>query len=205
MMSDSPQASFVLVMRRGPQPDQRVPLNHDVITLGRAPGNDIVVPNEEVSRYHARLTRQGDQWVLQDLESRNGTFVNGQRITAPVVLAAGSQVTLGPDVLFAVELHSISEAHSARRVQAGTFPAAQVRACRPQVQTGRAIRDVGRRLRTKDSGGSGSALPLARLERQENRGSLAGADVGLSQSERTSAAGSDRRGLGSVRQETHSL
>jgi LysM repeat protein len=92
-----------LVMRRGPQPNRPFPLDKDAITIGRSPDNDIFVDDAEVSRHHARLTRQGNNWVLEDLGSRNGTFVNGQRISGPVMLTPGAQVDFGPDVSFGVE------------------------------------------------------------------------------------------------------
>jgi len=92
-----------LVMRQGPRPNQAFPLHKTVLTLGRAADNDIVIDDGEVSRHHARLTLRGNEWVLEDLGSRNGTFVNGQRITGPVFLRPGSQVALGPDVLFSME------------------------------------------------------------------------------------------------------
>jgi LysM repeat protein len=90
-------------MRQGPQPNQAFSLHKAVLTLGRAVDNDIVIDDSEVSRHHARLTLRGNDWVLEDLGSRNGTFVNGQRITGPVALRPGSQVALGPDVLFSME------------------------------------------------------------------------------------------------------
>jgi hypothetical protein len=102
-MSYQPQRPPALVMRRGPRPNQAFPLHKTILTLGRAADNDIVIDDAGVSRHHARLTLQGNNWVLEDLGSRNGTFVNGQRITGPVVLTLGSQVALGPDVLFSME------------------------------------------------------------------------------------------------------
>jgi LysM repeat protein len=90
-------------MRQGPQPSQTFSLQKTVLTLGRAADNDIVIDDAEVSRHHARMTLRGNDWVLEDLGSRNGTFVNGQRITGPVILTPGSQVALGPDVLFSLE------------------------------------------------------------------------------------------------------
>ncbi len=51
------------------------------LTLGRAPENDIVLDSPTVSRHHAELVRQHQGWVLRDLHSANGTFVNGERIT----------------------------------------------------------------------------------------------------------------------------
>lgn len=102
-MSYQPQRPPALVMRQGPQPNQAFSLHKIVLTLGRAADNDIVIDDAEVSRHHARLTLRGNDWVLEDLGSRNGTFVNGQRITGPVLLRPGSQVALGPDVLFSME------------------------------------------------------------------------------------------------------
>ena len=102
-MSHQPQASLSLVMRQGPQSGQHFEIDRDVITLGRAQGNDIVISDEEISRYHARLTRQGDSWILEDMGSRNGTFVDGVRITGPVRLTAGNQIALGLDISFVVE------------------------------------------------------------------------------------------------------
>jgi LysM repeat protein len=102
-MSYRPPQPPSLVMRRGPQPNRPFPLDKDVITIGRSPDNDIFVDDAEVSRHHARLTRQGNNWVLEDLGSRNGTFVNGQRISGPVMLTPGAQVDFGPDVSFGVE------------------------------------------------------------------------------------------------------
>jgi LysM repeat protein len=92
-----------LVMRQGPQPNRPFPLSKDVITIGRSPDSDIFIDDAEVSRHHARLTRQGNNWLLEDLGSRNGTFVNGQRISGPVVLTPGARVDFGPDVFFSVE------------------------------------------------------------------------------------------------------
>ena len=102
-MSYQPPRPPSLVMRQGPRPNQAFPLHKTILTLGRAVDNDIVIDDSEVSRHHARLTLQGNNWVLEDLGSRNGTFVNGQRITGPVVLTPGSQVALGPDILFSME------------------------------------------------------------------------------------------------------
>jgi hypothetical protein len=93
-----------LLMRKGPHPNKPFPLNKDVITIGRGLDNDIVVDDAEVSRHHARLTRRGHDWILEDLGSRNGTTVNGRRITGPVTLMPGAQVGLGTGILFSMEM-----------------------------------------------------------------------------------------------------
>lgn len=80
-------------------PPQEFPLMAEYVYIGRAPNNDIVIENEHVSRQHARLIRQKDRYLLEDLDSTNGTFVNDQRITHAVLLQPGDRIRLGPEVV----------------------------------------------------------------------------------------------------------
>jgi predicted component of type VI protein secretion system len=66
-----------------------------VTTLGRSPDNTIVLQDETTSVTHARLTRQGGVWWLEDLESRSGTFVNDLPITRPTPLTPGDVIGIG--------------------------------------------------------------------------------------------------------------
>ena len=50
------------------------------VTIGRAPTNQIVVKDERCSRHHAEIFMSQGQWILRDLESRNGTMVGDQRV-----------------------------------------------------------------------------------------------------------------------------
>lgn len=52
-----------------------------MITLGRAPNNDLVIPDQRVSKFHAYFRRLGQQWTINDANSMNGTWVDGQRIS----------------------------------------------------------------------------------------------------------------------------
>lgn len=70
------------------------PLTGDTYTLGRHKNNDISVGDPKVSSFHARIDRSADGFVLVDLGSRNGTFVNGKRIESSV-LKTGDEVRLG--------------------------------------------------------------------------------------------------------------
>jgi predicted component of type VI protein secretion system len=67
-------------------------------TIGREPGNDIVVENLLVSGYHARIDPAGKEFVLTDLQSKNGTFVNGERVTS-TKLKNGDQILIGKHTL----------------------------------------------------------------------------------------------------------
>jgi DNA-binding response OmpR family regulator len=77
------------------------PLTNPVSTIGRAVGNDIVILSKRVSREHARIRRDGRKLVLEDLSSTNGTFLNEERVLAPVTLRDGDQLNLGGDVTLA--------------------------------------------------------------------------------------------------------
>lgn len=65
------------------------------ITVGRHPRCEWVLAHETVSARHARMLYHHEQWWLEDLSSRNGTFLNGERVAAPVVLADQDAVRCG--------------------------------------------------------------------------------------------------------------
>src|SRR5262245_13655245 len=92
-------AQFQFVMRSGPTPGVVFPLEGEQLTIGRDSTNGVAINDAEVSRKHARLMFQGGKYVLEDLGSTNGTFVNGQRLAGPVVLKAGDVVSLGEQIV----------------------------------------------------------------------------------------------------------
>ncbi|MEI7990452.1 MAG: FHA domain-containing protein [Chloroflexota bacterium] len=92
-----------LVMRQGPEPKRRFPLNKDVVLIGRADDNDIVIQDKEVSRHHAFIIQQDNQWIIEDVGSKNGIYVNGESIVKQQQLMPGCLIALGPNVLFSME------------------------------------------------------------------------------------------------------
>jgi pSer/pThr/pTyr-binding forkhead associated (FHA) protein len=74
-----------LVIEQPGLPPLTVPLSRDEIRLGRAEDNEVVLVADEVSRHHARLTRRGNSFVLEDLKSMNGTYVNQQRVVQRIL------------------------------------------------------------------------------------------------------------------------
>jgi pSer/pThr/pTyr-binding forkhead associated (FHA) protein len=69
-------------------------VGQQAVTIGRLPDNDIVVDNAAVSGRHAKVYKQGDKYILEDLQSTNGTFINGQRVGTQV-LKDGETITIG--------------------------------------------------------------------------------------------------------------
>lgn len=88
-----------LVLITGPQAGRTVRLDRETLFIGRDPRNDVVIGHPQVSRRHALIIQQGDGWLVEDLNSTNGTFINGRRITGPRLLAAGDTVELGEAVV----------------------------------------------------------------------------------------------------------
>lgn len=79
----------------GPGGPRRLPLHQGVLQLGRDPHSDVVLPDASASWHHARLVRAKSGFVLEDLGSLNGTWVNGRRLSAPHPLAPGDRLRLG--------------------------------------------------------------------------------------------------------------
>lgn len=99
-----------LVMRTGPNPGKSYELTKTELYIGRDVSNDIVVNDSEVSRKHARLLLTAGGYVLEDLGSTNGTFVNGQRLMGPHVLRPGETILLGENISIALEANFDADA-----------------------------------------------------------------------------------------------
>ena len=95
--------TFQFIMRNGPTPGATYPLEGDLISIGRDSTNTIQINDAEISRRHARLQFQGGKYVIEDLGSTNGTFINGQRLAAPYVLKQGDVVSFGEQIVLAYE------------------------------------------------------------------------------------------------------
>jgi pSer/pThr/pTyr-binding forkhead associated (FHA) protein len=73
---------------------KEIPLQKATLTIGRTPGNDLVIDNLAVSGLHARLLLEQDHFLVEDMNSLNGTFLNGQRIRKSP-LSDGDEIVIG--------------------------------------------------------------------------------------------------------------
>lgn len=83
--------------------DRTIALKGDQLRIGRANENDIILTVKGVSRFHAEIKRQNDQWMLEDKGSTNGTTVNGVLISAPYALKVGDEVHVCDEKLIFLE------------------------------------------------------------------------------------------------------
>jgi len=77
---------------------KEIPLQKGSFSIGRSPGNDVVIDNLAVSGHHARLSLDEDHYVLEDMNSLNGTFLNNQRIRRST-LKDGDEIMIGKHTL----------------------------------------------------------------------------------------------------------
>jgi len=112
-------AMFRLVIRSGPTAGNTFPLEKSEVFVGRDTNNDIVINDPEISRRHARFFLQGSSYVLEDLGSTNGCFVNGQRLVGPYALRPGEMITFGEHISLLFE--SMRPDQDATRISEGAY------------------------------------------------------------------------------------
>ena len=89
------QYPHLLIFKEGPSAGKTYPLEGEEILIGREPDCTLQIDSPGISRRHARIIFQNNQFLLEDLGSSNGTFVNGERISGPQVLRNGDLISLG--------------------------------------------------------------------------------------------------------------
>jgi pSer/pThr/pTyr-binding forkhead associated (FHA) protein len=84
-----------LVITSGPREGMAIDLPDEQLTIGRSSESGLVIRDDYTSTHHARLMLWNDQWVVQDLDSTNGTFLDGARVTLPTPVPPNVPVTIG--------------------------------------------------------------------------------------------------------------
>ncbi len=106
LVDDEQAASGILVVKRGPNAGSRFWLEEGVTTVGRSPSSTIFLDDVTVSRQHAEIRRERDSFVVSDVSSLNGTYVNRERIDT-AALHSGDELQVGKFRL--VFLHEAAE------------------------------------------------------------------------------------------------
>jgi hypothetical protein len=84
-----------LVITSGALQGQELPLQGDVLTIGRSPDSSLVIQDDYTSTHHARLETRGGVWLLRDLDSTNGTTLAGARVTSPTPIPLETPIVVG--------------------------------------------------------------------------------------------------------------
>lgn len=94
----SSAGASLVVLDEGGKPKERIAITRTPITIGRVSTNDVALSDSNVSRRHAELRNDGGRWVLVDLDSTNGTLVNG-KLAKEHTLSDGDRLTFGTSEL----------------------------------------------------------------------------------------------------------
>ena len=84
-----------IVVTSGPKAGMELPLGTEPLTIGRSSESGLVIRDDYTSTQHARLMLWGEKWMLQDLDSTNGTWHDGQRVSTPVPVLVGAPIKVG--------------------------------------------------------------------------------------------------------------
>jgi pSer/pThr/pTyr-binding forkhead associated (FHA) protein len=90
--------ALALVITAGPKKGERLPLGTEAVTIGRASDSTLVIRDDYTSTRHAVLELRRGAWQITDLDSTNGTLVDGTRISDPVAVVPGTPITVGQTV-----------------------------------------------------------------------------------------------------------
>ncbi len=90
----------LLMIERGPGTGARIQIKRFPARLGRDPENDICIPDSEISRFHLRIKQRGKLFIIEDLDSRNGTWLNGDKILNSTIKNGDKIFLGGTELLF---------------------------------------------------------------------------------------------------------
>lgn len=109
---------FRFIVKKGPDPGHVYPVFAEKITIGRDPMSDIIFKDPEVSRRHVQFIRAVNGYLVEDLGSTNGTFVDGERLSGQQMpLKAGQEVALGGAITLIFE----AQGNEAEWINIGTL------------------------------------------------------------------------------------
>src|SRR5215831_15755217 len=99
----APAMFTVIISEKGGE-QRRMEFDKPEVTIGRVQGNDIILPKGNVSKRHSRIVLKDGKFIIVDLKSTNGTYVNGRKITSPLVVKGSDKIYIGDFILSIEEL-----------------------------------------------------------------------------------------------------
>src|SRR5690349_22185144 len=90
---------FAIIIQEKGGEQRRLMFDKPEVTIGRVQGNDIVLPKGNVSKRHARIVLKDGKFIIVDLKSTNGTYVNGRKITSPLVIKETDKIYIGDFIM----------------------------------------------------------------------------------------------------------
>jgi len=103
---------FTIIIQEKGGEQRRMVFNKPEVTIGRVQGNDIVLPKGNVSKRHARIVLKDGKFIIVDLKSTNGTYVNGRKITSPLVVKDSDKIYVGDFIIGVDEAASAEDGPS---------------------------------------------------------------------------------------------
>jgi len=86
---------FAIIISEKGGAERKESYDKNEINVGRVQGNDLMLPKGNVSKHHARLLYRDGRFIVTDLKSTNGTYVNGRKITSPLVVKDADKIYIG--------------------------------------------------------------------------------------------------------------
>jgi pilus assembly protein CpaF len=117
--------SIVITERGGAQ--RQLDFEAPELSIGRLEDNDVVLPRSNVSKRHARIVLKDERYVLLDLKSTNGTYVNGRKINAPLLVGPGDKIYIGDFILSLQDSPGLQAEQRRMRERPATQPVASLR------------------------------------------------------------------------------
>ena len=83
------------MLTSGPKAGEEIRLHPEPLTIGRSSESGLVIRDDYTSTHHARLLLWNDEWMIQDLDSTNGTFLDGKRVSVPIQVPLNTPIRIG--------------------------------------------------------------------------------------------------------------
>src|SRR6476469_1953641 len=105
---------FTIIISEKGGAERRESFDKNEINVGRVQGNDLMLPKGNVSKHHARLLYRDGRFIVTDLKSTNGTYVNGRKISQATIVREGDKIYIG-DFVLRIDTGGANAAAKARR------------------------------------------------------------------------------------------